>query len=320
MAKLSKSPENRQRIDRQKVLIEALRSGKEQIESVRKQELAMDAKNADHSAKASAQMAELVQEVARIRNEVTAPINAEIEALASKITDFAKEHSETAQTEARAEAAVVERTSLIAGVTMALLLIGTCVFSVFTIARPMRALSASMEELAAGNFGVVLPGLGRKDEVGDMAQAVETFKVKAEEKAREEAEAKIKQDEVAAAAAQGRHDQARRRFRGRGRRDHRNGVVGLDRARSFGRHADRDRGTLAGTDHHGGGGFRGSFHQRAVGGVGDRRDGLVGQRDQPPGAGIGAHRQRSGRARRARPTTGSANCRRRRAASATWSN
>jgi len=30
---------------------------------------------------------------------------------------------------------------------------------------------------------VVLPGLDRKDEVGDMAQAVETFKVKAAEKA-----------------------------------------------------------------------------------------------------------------------------------------
>ena len=39
---------------------------------------------------------------------------------------------------------------------------------------------------------------------------------------------------------------------------------------------------------HGGRGFRGSLHQRAVGGVGDRRAVLLGQRDQPPGAGIGA--------------------------------
>ena len=91
----------------------------------------------------------------------------------------------------------MERTSLIAGVTVALLLIATCVFSVFTIARPMRALSASMEELADGNFAVVLPGLGRKDEVGDVAGAVEKFKV-AEKKARDEAEAKMKQDQIAA--------------------------------------------------------------------------------------------------------------------------
>jgi methyl-accepting chemotaxis protein len=66
------------------------------------------------------------------------------------------------------------------------------------IIRPLSGLTAGMKELAGGNFGVILPGLDRTDEVGDMAQAVETFKVKAEEKARDEAEAKIKQDEVLA--------------------------------------------------------------------------------------------------------------------------
>jgi methyl-accepting chemotaxis protein len=72
----------------------------------------------------------------------------------------------------------------------------------FFIARgiigPLSGLTSGMKELAGGNFGVVLPGLDRKDEVGDMAQAVETFKVKAGEKARDEAEAKVKQDLVAA--------------------------------------------------------------------------------------------------------------------------
>jgi methyl-accepting chemotaxis protein len=66
------------------------------------------------------------------------------------------------------------------------------------ISKPVVGLCAGMRELAEGNFQVVLPGLGRGDEVGDMAQAVETFKVKAEQKARAEAEAKMKQDEIAA--------------------------------------------------------------------------------------------------------------------------
>jgi methyl-accepting chemotaxis protein len=66
------------------------------------------------------------------------------------------------------------------------------------IIRPLSGLTSGMKELAGGNFGVVLPGLERKDEVGDMAQAVETFKVKAEQKAREEAEAKATQDQIAA--------------------------------------------------------------------------------------------------------------------------
>jgi hypothetical protein len=61
MARLSQSPENRQRIDRQKVLIEGLRNGKDQLETVRKQELAIEAKDTDHSAEASAQMAKLIQ-------------------------------------------------------------------------------------------------------------------------------------------------------------------------------------------------------------------------------------------------------------------
>jgi len=72
----------------------------------------------------------------------------------------------------------------------------------FLIARgiigPLSGLTSGMKQLAEGNFGVVLPGLGRRDEVGDMAQAVETFKVKAEQKAREEAEAKTRQDQIAA--------------------------------------------------------------------------------------------------------------------------
>jgi methyl-accepting chemotaxis protein len=68
----------------------------------------------------------------------------------------------------------------------------------FRILRPLSALTATMGELGKGNFDVVLPGLGRKDEIGGMAHAVETFKSKARERAQEEAEAKIAQDESAA--------------------------------------------------------------------------------------------------------------------------
>jgi methyl-accepting chemotaxis protein len=85
-------------------------------------------------------------------------------------------------------------------VASAAVLIGLLI--AFLIARgiigPLLGLTSGMKELAGGNFGVVLPGLDRKDEVGDMAQAVETFKVKAEEKARDEAEAKVQQDLSAA--------------------------------------------------------------------------------------------------------------------------
>jgi methyl-accepting chemotaxis protein len=67
------------------------------------------------------------------------------------------------------------------------------------ISNPIRALTAGMRELASGNFDVVLAGLGRKDEVGDIAGAVETFKVMAAEKAQREAAEKAEQDKRAAA-------------------------------------------------------------------------------------------------------------------------
>jgi len=195
MARLSQSPENRKRIDRLTVLIGNFQKGEQQIEAIRKQELAFESKKDGESA---TQLAKLTAEVDRIRKEVLAPINAEISALADEITNFAKQKSAEARVAAETEAASVARTSFIAGVLVALVLIGACVFSIFSIARPMRALTAAMEKLAGGDFAVVLPGLGRKDEVGGVAGAVEKFKTVSEQKAREEAEAKMRQDQIAA--------------------------------------------------------------------------------------------------------------------------
>ncbi|MEA2862879.1 MAG: hypothetical protein QOC84_835 [Bradyrhizobium sp.] len=55
------------------------------------------------------------------------------------------------------------------------------------ISRPMIAMCKAMRELAGGNFDVVLPGLGRKDELGEMAAAVEEFKMQAIAKAERDA-------------------------------------------------------------------------------------------------------------------------------------
>jgi methyl-accepting chemotaxis protein/CHASE3 domain sensor protein len=47
------------------------------------------------------------------------------------------------------------------------------------MSRPMILMCRAMRELASGNFDVVLPGLGRTDEIGEMASAVEEFKMQA---------------------------------------------------------------------------------------------------------------------------------------------
>ncbi len=55
------------------------------------------------------------------------------------------------------------------------------------ISKPMTAMCKAMRELASGHFDVVLPGLGRADELGEMAGAVEEFKVQAIAKAERDA-------------------------------------------------------------------------------------------------------------------------------------
>jgi methyl-accepting chemotaxis protein len=68
------------------------------------------------------------------------------------------------------------------------------------ISRPMIAMCKAMRELAGGNFDVVLPGLGQRNEVGEMAAAVEEFKLQAIAKAERDAAAQDAQNKQAGAA------------------------------------------------------------------------------------------------------------------------
>jgi methyl-accepting chemotaxis protein len=79
------------------------------------------------------------------------------------------------------------------------------------ISGPVVAMSKAMRELAAGNFDVQLPGLERGDEVGQMAHAVQEFKIQAVAKAeRETAEREEKNRELAAARRSELHTLAER--------------------------------------------------------------------------------------------------------------
>ncbi len=78
-----------------------------------------------------------------------------------------------------------------------------CVWAFFLgkgISRPMTAMCSAMRKLASGNFEVVLPGLGRRDELGEMASAVEEFKVQAIARAERDAATQEAQNKAASAA------------------------------------------------------------------------------------------------------------------------
>jgi methyl-accepting chemotaxis protein len=92
----------------------------------------------------------------------------------------------------------IQREMEIAILLIACAVLGAGFFIGRSVSNPLSAMTTAMIELAKGNFSIVLPGLGRADEIGEIAQAVETFKVNAAQKARDEAEAKIRQDRIAA--------------------------------------------------------------------------------------------------------------------------
>src|SRR5215218_2090323 len=68
------------------------------------------------------------------------------------------------------------------------------------ISRPMIEMCKAMRELAGGNFDIVLPGVGRRDEIGEMASAVEEFKIQAIARAERDAAAQDAQNKASSAA------------------------------------------------------------------------------------------------------------------------
>jgi methyl-accepting chemotaxis protein len=104
--------------------------------------------------------------------------------------------------EAESNAAVGETGRLILLLAAGGFVLG-CLWAFFLgkgISRPMTAMCNAMRKLAAGNFDVVLPGLGRKDELGEMASAVEEFKVQAVAKAERDAATQEAQNKASSAA------------------------------------------------------------------------------------------------------------------------
>jgi methyl-accepting chemotaxis protein len=126
--------------------------------------------------------------------------------VAEAALDVAKEH------------AAVQRASALRMLSLELALLALAVViavGMFTLVSrrvtgPLNRIQNAMIKLATGDFGVVVPGLDRKDEIGAMANAVERFKAVADEKARSEAdEVMRRQQGEAALQAKAAEEQAR---------------------------------------------------------------------------------------------------------------
>ena len=74
------------------------------------------------------------------------------------------------------------------------LTVGAGVMLIRGISKPITNMGAAMKKIADGDFSVAIPGLGNKDEIGDMAKAVQVFKENGMAKQQLEAQAKAEEE------------------------------------------------------------------------------------------------------------------------------
>jgi methyl-accepting chemotaxis protein len=110
----------------------------------------------------------------------------------------AQENNRSAKEQVAAQAAWANRLNVGMAIVVMGSLIGAMAFSFLGVARPMTRLNGALGEMAGGNLNVVIPGASRGDEIGDLAKTVTVIRENAEQKARDEVKAKLKQDEILA--------------------------------------------------------------------------------------------------------------------------
>ena len=128
----------------------------------------------------------------------TLKVVAEAAELMEATAENAQKNSTASRAEVMAETAQANRINLIMAFVVVVSLIGSVTFSFLGIAHPMTRLNGALGEMAGGKLDVVIPGAKRGDEIGDLAKTVVVIGKNAEQKARDEAAAQTRQDQVAA--------------------------------------------------------------------------------------------------------------------------
>jgi methyl-accepting chemotaxis protein len=135
----------------------------------------------------------------RIEAECEPALGAALTAL-EYVTDRVRADAHAASGAARKTAGTTARTSYLLSIGGLAIVLGIAVFFArFNIILPITALASAMRRLAERDMAIAVPGVGRRDEIGSMAAAVQVFKdsmIEADRLAAEqvvETEAKVRQ-------------------------------------------------------------------------------------------------------------------------------
>jgi methyl-accepting chemotaxis protein len=165
---------NRERMERVKADAAEYAAGVREIKAVKDQTVTIrgNARSlADLSAGDQERILKLNAELDRLVQK-TVPLAQGIERHAVEIVDEVEKNAKIAEdnlAQIRATAKTIQTTI---GVIAGIILIGTIVFVMVSIVRPLRGLVKPIEELSRGNFTATVDADGRKDEVGQIASAV----------------------------------------------------------------------------------------------------------------------------------------------------
>jgi methyl-accepting chemotaxis protein len=93
-----------------------------------------------------------------------------------KLVALNGEAGEAAKAAARAEhASAVRTTQIMLGLSV-LMALGAMAYTIRGVTRPLGAMTAAMRRVADGEAGTEIPSVGRQDEIGAMADTLETFR------------------------------------------------------------------------------------------------------------------------------------------------
>ena len=126
----------------------------------------------------------------------------ELEGSMGKLSDVIAASAQSANESAQGTAGLAEKGLIGALLVGMMVLAGLIAVMVRGICTPLDAMTDAMGTLAAGDNSVAIPALGRKDEIGNMAAAMQVFKdnaVRSEQMAEEqraEQEAKLRRTEM----------------------------------------------------------------------------------------------------------------------------
>jgi methyl-accepting chemotaxis protein len=173
---LSRKAETNEKLNAIKALIGQFVAGAKEIAAIKAEILKLEPnrlENAASTPEVANRISALQQQSIKIADERTLPIAGQMEATITQIADTVKAAMQVSATLAKREMTTSE--NLVLGVVAAviLVLIGAAIFGSVNIARPLRNLIPELKKLAEGDFNVAIPGIGRKDEIGQIAEAAE---------------------------------------------------------------------------------------------------------------------------------------------------